>query len=181
MGIEERLQQLEASNPDLCEQRPCKGPVAMTQKRLMPDGTVEVSGEPPPPLCDACPTRDDPKAPIRHLEVRHGFPPTGDVWEVEDIESDAVEGTVIVKVVYDDAPYPWPWPSSSRSQGSPSCPCVGWSRRSALRPRLWPSEAPRHPTSDRPDGGRSPGDARISALRAILCSRRVPRWYNLGY
>ena len=65
MGIEERLQRLEAANPDPCEQRPCQGPVAMTQKRLMPDGSVEVSGEPPPPLCDACPTRDDPKAPIR--------------------------------------------------------------------------------------------------------------------
>ena len=44
MGIEERLQRLEAANPDLCEQRPCQGPVTMTQKRLMPDGTVEVSG-----------------------------------------------------------------------------------------------------------------------------------------
>jgi hypothetical protein len=46
VGIEERLQRLEAANPDLCEQRPCQGPVAMTQKRLMPDGSVEVSGEP---------------------------------------------------------------------------------------------------------------------------------------
>jgi hypothetical protein len=46
VGIEERLQQLEAANPDLCEQRSCQEPVAMTQKRLMPDGTVEVSGEP---------------------------------------------------------------------------------------------------------------------------------------
>ena len=108
MRIEERLQQLEAANPDLCEQRPCQEPVAMTQKRLMSDGTVEVSGEPPPPLCDACPTRDDPKAPIRHIEVRHGFPPGGDIWEVEDIESGAGdEGTAILNVVYDDAPWPW--------------------------------------------------------------------------
>ncbi len=68
------MQQLEAANPDLCEQRPCQEPVAMTQKRLMPDGTVEVSGELPPPLCDACPERDNPKAPIRHIEVLHGFP-----------------------------------------------------------------------------------------------------------
>jgi hypothetical protein len=104
VGIEDRLQRLEAANPDLCEQRPCKGPVAMTQKRLMPNGTVEVSGEPPPPLCDACPERVNPKAPIRHIEVRYGFPPGGDVWEVEDIESDAVEGTAILKVVYDDPP-----------------------------------------------------------------------------
>jgi hypothetical protein len=103
VGIEDRLQRLEAANPDLCEQRPCKGPVAVTQKRIMPDGSVEVSGEPPAPLCDACPERDNPEV-VRHLEVRHGFPPTGDVWEVEDIESDAVEGMVIVKVVYDDAP-----------------------------------------------------------------------------
>jgi hypothetical protein len=105
VGIEDRLRRLEAANPDLCEQRPCQEPVAMTQKRLMPDGSVEVSGEPPPPLCDACPTRDDPKAPIRHIEVRHGFPPGGDIWEVEDIESGAGdEGTAILNVVYDDAP-----------------------------------------------------------------------------
>ena len=102
MGIEDRLRRLETANPDLCEQRPCKGPITMTQKRLRPDGTVEVSGEPPPPLCDACPERDNPEAPIRHLEVLHGFPPGGDVWEFEDIESDAVEGTAVIKVVYDD-------------------------------------------------------------------------------
>ena len=103
MGIEERLLQLEAANPDLCEQRPCKGPITKTQKRLMPDGTVEVSGERPPPLCDACPERDNPKAPIRHIEVLHGFRPTGDAWEVEDIESSAGdEGTAVIRVVYDD-------------------------------------------------------------------------------
>jgi hypothetical protein len=75
----------------------------MTQKRLMPDGSVEVSGEPPPPLCDACPERDNPKAPIRHIEVRYGFPPGGDIWEVVDTESDAEdEGRAIIRVVYDD-------------------------------------------------------------------------------
>jgi hypothetical protein len=104
VGIKNRLRRLEAANPDLCEQRPCKGPITMSQRRLMPDGTVEVTGELPPPLCDACPERDNPDAPIRHVEVRYGFPPTGDVWEVEDIESDAVEGAVILKVVYDDPP-----------------------------------------------------------------------------
>jgi hypothetical protein len=102
VGIEERLQRLEAANPDLCEQRPCKGPVAMTQKRLMPNGTVEVSGERPPPLCDACPTRDDPEAPIRHIQFLHGFPPGRDVWELADTESDAGEGGVAIRVVYDD-------------------------------------------------------------------------------
>ena len=102
MGIEDRLQRLEAANPDLCEQRPCQEPVAMTQKRLMPDGTVEVSGEPPPPLCDACPERDNPKAPIRYIEVRHGFPPGGDIWEVVDTESETSEATAVIKVVYDD-------------------------------------------------------------------------------
>ena len=98
------MQQLEAANPDLCEQRPCQGPVAMTQKRLMPDGTLEVSGEPPPPLCDACPERDNPKAPIRHIEVLHGFPPGRDVWEVVDAESAAREGggRARLRVVYDD-------------------------------------------------------------------------------
>src|SRR5215210_7731856 len=78
----------------------------MTQKRLMPDGTVEVSGERPPPLCEACPERDNPKAPIRHIEVLHGFPPGGDVWEVVDTESVAGEGEgrAVIKVVYDDPP-----------------------------------------------------------------------------
>ena len=105
MGIEERLQQLEAANPDLCEQRPCKGPITMTQKRLMPDGSVEVSGKPPRPLCDACPERYNPKAPIRHIEVRYGFPPRGDIWAVVDTESDAGDGgTAILNVLYDDAP-----------------------------------------------------------------------------
>jgi hypothetical protein len=105
VGIEERLQRLEAANPDLCERRPCKGPITTTQKRLMADGTVEVSGEPPPPLCDACPERDNPNSPIRHVEVLHGFPPGGDVWEVVDTDEGAAregEGTAVIKVVYDD-------------------------------------------------------------------------------
>jgi hypothetical protein len=34
---------------------------------LLPSGDVEVSGEPPAPLCDACPERDNPNAPIRHV------------------------------------------------------------------------------------------------------------------
>jgi hypothetical protein len=97
MGISEDLAAA------LCP-KPCKGPITWGQRRLLPDGTVEVSGERPPPLCDACPERDNPKAPIRHIEVLHGFPPGGDVWEVEDIESDAVEGTAILKFVYDDPP-----------------------------------------------------------------------------
>jgi hypothetical protein len=99
VGIEERLRKLEAANPVLCEQRPCKGPITTTQKRLKPDGTVEVSGEPPPPLCDACPERDNPKAPIRHIEVLHGFPPGGGVRGAQDIEN-----AVRINVQYDDAP-----------------------------------------------------------------------------
>ena len=54
--------------------KPCQKPITMSRCWLMPDGTVEVSGEPPPPLCDACPKRDNPKAPIRHIVVKHGFP-----------------------------------------------------------------------------------------------------------
>ena len=67
MGISEDLAAA------LCR-KPCKGPITRSQRRLMPDGSVEVSGELPPPLCDACPERDNPKAPIRHIEVLHGFP-----------------------------------------------------------------------------------------------------------
>jgi hypothetical protein len=74
MAIEDRLRRLEDANPDLCEGRPCRGLIVFTQRRLMPDGRVEVSGEPPPPLCDACPKRDNPRAPIRHIVVKHGFP-----------------------------------------------------------------------------------------------------------
>ena len=67
MGISEDLKVA------LCP-KPCKGPITRSQRRLMPDGTVEVTGELPPPLCDACPERDNPEAPIRHIEVLHGFP-----------------------------------------------------------------------------------------------------------
>ena len=86
MGIEDRLRRLEDANPDLCEGRPCKGPITTSQRRLLPSGDVEVSGELPPPLCDACPERDNPE------------PPGGDIWEVRDIENAAR-----LKVVYDDA------------------------------------------------------------------------------
>jgi hypothetical protein len=64
----------------------------------MPDGSVEVSGERPVPLCDACPERDT----IRHIVVRHGFPPGRDVWEVVDTESETNEATAVLNVVYDD-------------------------------------------------------------------------------
>jgi hypothetical protein len=99
VAIEDRLRRLEDANPDLCERRPCKGPITMSQRRLLPSGDVEVSGEPPPPLCDACPERDNPEASIRHIEVLHGFPPGGGVWGIRDIENAAR-----INVVYDDAP-----------------------------------------------------------------------------
>ena len=81
-SLERRLENLERlvegrveeSRVALCP-KPCKGPITMSQKRLMPDGSVEVSGELPPPLCYACPERDNPDAPIRHVEVLCGFPP----------------------------------------------------------------------------------------------------------
>jgi hypothetical protein len=82
--------------------KPCKGPITTSQRRLMPDGSVEVSGELPPPLCDACPERHNPKAPIRHIVVKHGFPPRRDIWEVVDAESETSEGRAVIKVVYDD-------------------------------------------------------------------------------
>jgi hypothetical protein len=84
----------------------CKGPIIMSQRRLMPDDSVEISGELPAALCDACPERDNPKAPIRHIEVRYGFPSEagGDIWELVDTESAARvgEGRAVIKVVYDD-------------------------------------------------------------------------------
>ena len=78
--------------------KPCQKPTT-SQHRLMPDGRVEVSGEPPPALCDGCPERGADGPPL-HLAVLYGFPPGGDVWEVVGIESGA--GTAIVRVVYDD-------------------------------------------------------------------------------
>jgi hypothetical protein len=109
-SLERRLENLERLVEGRVEDRgalcpkPCKGPIAMSQRRLMPDGSVEVSGEPPPPLCDACPERDNPKAPIRHIVVRHGFPSEAgrDIWEVVDTESETSEARAVIKVVYDD-------------------------------------------------------------------------------
>ena len=92
MGISEDLKAA------LCP-KPCKGPITRSQRRLLPSGDVEVTGELPPPLCDACPERDNPKAPIRHIEVLHGFPPGGGVWGGQDIEN-----AVRINVQYDDAP-----------------------------------------------------------------------------
>jgi hypothetical protein len=93
MGISEDLKAA------LCP-KPCRrGPITTSQHRLMPDGSVEVSGEPPPALCDACPERGADGPPL-HLAVLFDFPPTADVWEVAGIESGA--GTAIVRVVYDD-------------------------------------------------------------------------------
>jgi hypothetical protein len=106
VAIEDRLRRLEDANPTLCEPRPCKGPVTWGQTRLRPDGSVEVSGERPQPLCDVCPARDDPKGPpITHVEVLHGFPPGRDVWEVVEATESAArehENTAILRVVYDD-------------------------------------------------------------------------------
>ena len=94
MGISEDLKVA------LCP-KPCKGPITRSQRRLMPDGSVEVSGELPPPLCDACPERDNPKAPIRHIEVLHGFPPGGGVWGGREMRK---QPPFRIKLVYDDPP-----------------------------------------------------------------------------
>ena len=91
MGISEDLKVA------LCP-KPCQKPTTISQHRLMPDGTVEVTGEPPPVLCDGCPERGA-DGPL-HLAVLWGFPPTVDLWGVAGIESGA--GTAIVRVVYDD-------------------------------------------------------------------------------
>ena len=62
MGISEDLKAA------LCP-KPCKGPITTSQHRLMPDGSVEVSGEPPPALCDGCPERGADGPPL-HLARR---------------------------------------------------------------------------------------------------------------
>jgi hypothetical protein len=79
--------------------KPCRrGPITTSQHRLLPSGEVEVTGERPPALCDGCPERGADGPPL-HLAWLHGFPPTGDVWEVAGIESGV--GTAIVRVLYD--------------------------------------------------------------------------------
>jgi hypothetical protein len=82
----------------LCS-KPCKrGPITTSQHRLMPDGTVEVTGERLLALCDGCPERGADGPPL-HLAFLFDFPPTADVWEVAGIERGA--GTAIVRVLYD--------------------------------------------------------------------------------
>ncbi len=79
-SLERRLENLERlvegrvedSRGALCP-KPCKGPITMSQRRLMPDGSVEVSGEPPPALCDGCPERGADGPPL-HLAGLYGFP-----------------------------------------------------------------------------------------------------------
>ena len=79
--------------------KPCRGrPTSTSQHRLLPSGEVEVTGEPPPALCDGCPERGADGPPL-HLAFLFGFPPTADLWEVAGIESGA--GTAIVRVLYD--------------------------------------------------------------------------------
>ena len=91
MGISEDLKAA------LCP-RPCKGPITTSQHRLLSDGSVEVSGQPPPAFCDGCPELGADGPPL-HLAWLHGFPPTENAWEAAGIESGA--GTVVIKVVYD--------------------------------------------------------------------------------
>ena len=54
--------------PSLCEERACTMLVS-TELIIHPDGTEEHVGNPPPPLCDRCPHRSDPNAPVRHIVV----------------------------------------------------------------------------------------------------------------
>jgi hypothetical protein len=84
--------------------KPCKGPITRSQRRLLPSGSVEITGEVPPPLCSGCPERANPNSRIRHLEVRFGFEARGDIGEVVDTESAAPEdvGIAVIVVKYDD-------------------------------------------------------------------------------
>jgi hypothetical protein len=40
-----------------------------TERILYPHGSEEVIGEEPLPLCSACPERENPTRPIRHIQV----------------------------------------------------------------------------------------------------------------
>ena len=92
MGISEDLKAA------LCP-KPCRrGHITTSQHRLLEDGTVEVSGERPPVLCDGCPERGADGPPL-HLAFLFGFPPTEIAWELAGIVTGA--GTAIVRVLYD--------------------------------------------------------------------------------
>jgi hypothetical protein len=85
--------------------RPCKGPPTLSQKRPRPDGSVEITGEAPRPLCGPCPQRSNPQAPPHHIEVRFELESGGDIGEVVDTESACVQGAgiAIIRVLYDDS------------------------------------------------------------------------------
>jgi hypothetical protein len=69
VGIEDCLRRLEAANPDLCERRPCKGPITITEAEYIDGHEVLLKGT-PPPLCDVCPELENPKGPpITHIKV----------------------------------------------------------------------------------------------------------------
>jgi hypothetical protein len=69
MGIEDRLQKLEGEYPPpACEEQPCQRAAAFTVWDRREDGTMAlVRGKVPPPLCAACPYREDSRA--RHVQV----------------------------------------------------------------------------------------------------------------
>jgi hypothetical protein len=50
--------------------KPCRGPMTWGERRIMLDGTEQLSGDRRRPLCDLCPEWDNPKGPpITHIEV----------------------------------------------------------------------------------------------------------------
>jgi len=48
--------------------RPCEH-VAYAERLLLPDGTEELVGDPPPALCDDCPEHQMEEPPVRHVTV----------------------------------------------------------------------------------------------------------------
>jgi hypothetical protein len=82
VAIRDRLKKLEDANPALCEERPCKR-ITITEVEYIDGRRFLVKGEEPAPLCEVCPRRDDPKAPVRHIEVVRN-PYTRDDSDVPD-------------------------------------------------------------------------------------------------
>lgn len=64
--------------PARCAEQPCAKAPARTERVLLPGGTEQAVGAPPPPLCSSCPTWEASRRPIRWVEVvrdlrnRHG-------------------------------------------------------------------------------------------------------------
>jgi hypothetical protein len=69
VALNDRLNRLEGEyGPELCEERYCMWAPTFVEVIHYQDGTEELVGEGPPPLCTPCPYHEGGR-PVRHVEV----------------------------------------------------------------------------------------------------------------